>query len=353
MTHPYGKVWTSGGVGTRIGHERKIEEATRIINNNVEPNVPNINAKEVVTDLTYYMDGYLRSNLDEVPKFLAKDFDCVIVVSGSAMVRLGKSTIAQHCGYYVAFLLNEQRKKKGLVPQDNPVPFNVNNIVFSPDDLMKKSEALPKNSVIIYDEASNATDSASAMSAINKGLTQWFTEAGQYNHVIILVLPDFFKLSEMIAVPRSLFLINTYMDKEFNRGYFSFYNFKQKELLYILGRKKYGSFAKYQAVQPSFRGRFTKYSTINETDYREAKRKALKKKAVGRLEVKWGRERDAAFWLMNQKANWTVERIAKEIESVTKFPISGGIVKSVIGKVNKLLDSAYISNEDIEEKPPE
>ena len=90
------------------------------------------------------------------------------------------------------------------------------------EDLMKKAEQLPKNSVIIYDEGRSGLDSASAMTAINKTMSEFFQRCRVYHHVIIIVLPNFFKLHEDYAVARSQFLIDTYADEKFNRGYFSF-----------------------------------------------------------------------------------------------------------------------------------
>jgi hypothetical protein len=35
----------------------------------------------------FYMDGYLKTNLDGVPGFLAKEYDCVGIISGMGKVR--------------------------------------------------------------------------------------------------------------------------------------------------------------------------------------------------------------------------------------------------------------------------
>lgn len=138
------------------------------------------------------------------------------------------------------------------MPEDNPVPFDNSNIAFDPDDLMKVAANKPRNSVLVYDEGRAGLDSARAMENINKAMTDFFQECGQYGHVIIIVLPDFFKLTETIAVPRSLFLINVYTDKNYNRGYFSFYSEHRKELLYVIGKKKWGTSSKYLSVAENF-----------------------------------------------------------------------------------------------------
>jgi len=300
-----------------------------------------------VTDLAYRMDGYLKDNLNEVPKFLRKAWDCVIIVSGNAKVRIGKSTIAMQTAYYLAWLLNEINKKKGLVPQDNPVPFDNSNVVFDPEALMKVAEKKPKNSVIVYDEGRAGLDSARAMENINKAMQDFFQECGQYGHVIIIVLPDFFKLNETIAVPRSLFLINCYTDKNYNRGFFSFYSEHRKELLYIIGKKKWGSSSKYMAVDDNFHGKFCDYFPINKEMYDEQKKLALKKRRKTRLEMRWHLERDIAWWILKEKFDCEVKDIVAEMKKFPDMKLSEKVVENALAKVRKWLKREhYIDSED-------
>lgn len=44
----------------------------------------------LVTDLQFYMNKHLRSNLKEIPRFLKKGYDAVIIVTGHGKVRVGK-----------------------------------------------------------------------------------------------------------------------------------------------------------------------------------------------------------------------------------------------------------------------
>ena len=67
----------------------KIRKALEVIDK-AEPNIPNTTMMHPVTDLMYSMNGYLKDNLNEVPKFLKKSWDCVGIVSGSGRVRIGK-----------------------------------------------------------------------------------------------------------------------------------------------------------------------------------------------------------------------------------------------------------------------
>jgi hypothetical protein len=301
-----------------------------------------------VTDLRYRMDGYLVDNLREVPKFLRKAWDCVIIVSGNAKVRIGKSTIAMQTAYYLAWLLNELNKKKGLVPKNNPVPFDNTNVVFDPESLMKVAEKKPKNSVLVYDEGRAGLDSARAMENINKAMQDFFQECGQYGHVILIVLPDFFKLNETIAVPRSLFLINCYTDKNYNRGFFSFYSEHRKELLYIIGKKKWGSTSKYMAVDDNFHGKFCDYFPINKEEYDQQKKDALKKRRKTRLEVRWHLERDIAWWILKNKYACEPKDIANEMKRFPDMKVSDSVVEKALAKTRKWLEREHYEGIDDE-----
>jgi len=326
--------------------------ATQVVNS-VAPAVPRRGGKpyvDPVTDLKYSFNGFLKDNLNEVPKFLRKAWDCVIIVSGNGKVRIGKSTIAMQIAYYIAWLLNEKRKSGGLVPENNPVPFTNANVAFDPEELMQKAEKLPKNSVIVYDEGRAGLDSARAMENINKATQDFFQECGQYGHVIIIVLPDFFKLNETIAIPRSLFLINCYTDKNYNRGFFSFYSEHRKELLYIIGKKKWGSTSKYMSVDPNFWGTFSDYFPLDKKIYDEQKKSSLKKRRKTRLEVRWHLERDLAWWILKHNYSCLPRDIVSEMKRFPDVRISEKIVDNAITRINNWLRRE--TGEHFEEEVP-
>jgi hypothetical protein len=329
--------------------KKKLEWAHKNIQK-VKPNVPNSNMLHPVTDLNYYMDGFLRDNLNEIPRFLKKAWDCVIIVSGNGKVRIGKSTEAIQDAYYVAWIINEQKKKSGEVPKDNPVPFNIDNVAFDPDELMKIAGKLPRNSVIVYDEGRAGLDSARAMENINKAMQDFFQECGQYGHVIFIVLPDYFKLQETIAVPRSLFLINVYADKDYNRGYFEFFNEPKKELLYIIGKKRWGTTAKYLAVNSNFRGRFTSYFPIDQESYNQKKRDALKKRRKSRLEIRWHYQRDVLLYILKTRCDYTIEDISKVLQAFPDCQMATRMVENSLTKVRKRLEAEGVSDLDEEKE---
>ena len=261
----------------------------------------------------YYMDGLLRENLDGVQGHLKKKWDAVGIVSGHGLVGVGKSTLAMQVAYYLAWKqaggsMTVRKEKHGWViekitPPIQPVKFSLEeNVVFSAEDLQETAGKLYKKygpgQVIVYDEGRQGLDSSRAMESVNKGMEDFFQENRVYNQIIIIVLPNFFKLHEDYAVSRSLFLIDVFHDKKLNRGYFNFYNRTQKEWLYFLGKKKIGITMKYSAGRESFWGRFYRWLPFDKDLYEKAKTEAIEKKRLSRGDRRIRMQRDILFWIL-------------------------------------------------------
>ena len=249
------------------------------------------------------------------------------------------STLAQQVAYYLAWCIaggsmaKEEASGKWFVASkpDKPVRFSIeDNIVFTPDDLQVKARELfakyGRNQVIVYDEGRAGLDSAAAMSAINKGMTDFFQECGQYGHVILIVLPNFFKLHEDYAISRSIFLVDVFVNKRMERGYFNFYNEQQKEALFIAGKKKSGTHLKYSGARPSFTGRFSHFLPLDKEQYELAKQNAIKQKEVKNLERKWKRQRDASLVLLHNMG-MTPDEISTELSRLSGTDITLTMVK--------------------------
>jgi len=300
----------------------------------------------------FYMDGYLKSNLDGIPGFLKKGYDCVGVVSGMGKVRIGKSTHAIQVGAYLAWLLAggvmkvHQEVINGkqtwvidkITKPYKPVRYKLNeNIVFSAEQLMDRATKLYNkygpNQVIIYDEGRQGLDSARAMESINKGMEDFFQECGFMGHVILIVLPNFFKLHEDYAIARSLFMINTYADKQFNRGYFNFYNEYQKEKLFFFGKKRIGIRAKYGATDPNFWGRFTGWTPFDKKEYQLLKKKAMMRRRKTRQQAKWKKQRDSAIYLLKKYSDISNNTISQELSVVSGSKISPRSIDYAISNI--------------------
>lgn len=286
----------------------------------------------------FYIDGYLKSNLDEVPKLVKNDWDAVIIISGSGNTRTGKSYLGSQVGKYIAWKMNEYNIKRGLVPKNNPIPWSNENFVFTPKQLIDKANKFPKNSVLVYDEAYSGLNSKVSMENVSKGLQNFFTTCGFMNHIIILILPDFFSLQQTIAVPRSLFLLNCYTGKDLQRGYASFFSKQKKELLYVIGKKKWGSTSKYYSVKSNFNFRFTDVFTTDHEEYEKFKREAVTTQETNAVTVRHTQQRDILFWILKKNYKLSALKIARELTKITNVIMSEQTVHNGIQSVDKLIE---------------
>jgi len=205
----------------------------------------------------FYMDKTLKENLDILAEKVTNDMDFIIVVSGKGAVRSGKSAFVQQLGTYLTYKINEKHKTKNKFTNDN--------IVFRGNELIKVGLRLPKYNVIVLDEGDDLTSAHFSKDAVR--LRRFFRKCGQLNHIIILIIPDFFELPRNYAVTRTVCLINVYFFKKFERGYFEFYSHKRKKKLYVKG-KRWGD---YDVINANFKGRFPKLYTVDEKEYKEKK----------------------------------------------------------------------------------
>lgn len=206
----------------------------------------------------FYMDGYVKENLDIMAEKIVDDMQFVGIISGKGTVRNGKSTFAQHQGFYFTHKVNELHKLNNK--------FDINNIVFKADDLIEKAFSLPPYSVLVLDEGDDLTAQYYSKLAIK--LRRFFRKCGQLNLFFLLLIPDYFELPRSYAVTRSTYLINVMFMGRFERGFFEFYSGEKKRELYYKGRR-YGD---YHCVKENFKGRFPKPYLVNEEEYRKKKR---------------------------------------------------------------------------------
>jgi len=178
-------------------------------------------------------------------------------------------------------------------------------------------------------------DSARAMESINKGMEDFFQTCGFMGHVIIIVLPNFFKLHEDYAVARSLFLINVYADRYYNRGYFSFYSDEQKEKLFYFGKKRIGIRAKYSAANENFWGKFSSWFPFDRVEYEKMKEWAMKKARRTKKQLKYKKQRDVAFYMLKKYANLSCEEISKEVSLISNQKVGERIIQYAIANVSK------------------
>lgn len=194
----------------------------------------------------YYLDGILKTNLDNLKKDLKQDYDALIIISGRE--RFGKSTIAGQIAYYL-----------------DPT-YNIDRCCFTAEQFQDAVKSSDKYQAIVFDEAHGYLNSRQSMSRFNIELVKVMAEMGFRNLFIIICLPNFFELDKYPAIHRSVSMVHVY-----KRSYFGAYNYSKKRKLYIKGKKTYD----YHSVSPDFIGRFTKFFPIPKAEYDAKKLKSL------------------------------------------------------------------------------
>ena len=66
-------------------------------------------------EINYWMDNGLKKILNSIAYNVPNDWDSIILISGSGMVRVGKSVLAQQIGHYLSTKLK--------------TPWGINNIL--------------------------------------------------------------------------------------------------------------------------------------------------------------------------------------------------------------------------------
>ncbi len=201
-----------------------------------------------------YIDGFLKSNLDKAKEIIRKDWDIVFVYDGYE--GSGKSVKAmQDCFYF-----------------DNT--FNMDRVCFDPREFTRAIKKAQPYQAVLYDEAFTGLNARAAMSLINRTLVKMLAEIRQKRLFVGIVMPTFFDLDRYVALWRSRALIHVYMGKNFQRGFFMFFNMERKKQLYVLGKKYYS----YYKPPANFKGRFTNTYVLDEVEYRKRKRDSLMKR---------------------------------------------------------------------------
>ena len=201
----------------------------------------------------FQMDYRVAKGFSKLKKVIKKDWDMFFVVDGNEGT--GKSVLAQQLAAFC-----------------DPT-FCVDRIVFRAEEFKDAVLKAGKYQAIIFDEAYGGLASRKAMSSTNHMLVDLMAEIRQRNLFIFMVLPSFFELDKYAAVHRTRYLIHTYHNK-FNRGYYHIYNDKQKQKMYLLGKKIY----KYNIIKkPAVRcAEFRAFYPVPKAEYIKKKADSLR-----------------------------------------------------------------------------
>lgn len=203
-----------------------------------------------------YFEPKLIETLDKAIERQAKSWDNNFIIDGEE--GSGKTTLSWGIGFYLAEKTNRS--------------FNLNNVFFDAAEMMQFA-ADTRKQIIIWDEAALEGLATNWQSKIQKNLIKILMTARKNGHFFIFNIPKFYKLTEYVAVDRSIILFHVYSPDNMTRGYFTAYNRKKKEYFY----EKYRASRKKSYHDFTYRGTFPKTyaSIINEEEYDKKKDKAI------------------------------------------------------------------------------
>ncbi len=258
-------------------------------------------------DIPYVATGFAKQ-LDKSKKIVTNsDQDRVFVYDGREGV--GKSTVAMQHAFYL----------------DNKL--TLDNVVFTSKDFKSRIRSLSRHRALIWDESFKGLSSKGALSKENRKIVTLLQECRQRNLYIFIVLPTIFLLETYAAIFRSHALIHAGSYKHnFKLRYYKVYNYTNKKLLYLLGKKLY-NYSKPKITR-SYRFYSKLPPTIDPKEYRDKKEEAFKD--VDRTEpeeTKAIKQRNYLMYILNKEYKLKYGEIA---EKLSKKGI--GIDKSTIGK---------------------
>lgn len=211
--------------------------------------------KVMINGVERYFDGYLKTNLDALIKFVSLKWDGVVYVGGYEGD--GKTTLALQGASYV-----------------DP-SFCLDRVVFTPEQFMEAVDKAEVGQAIVYDEAQDAFDSSNR-DTVSKLLKMKLTRIRKKRLFIFIVAADFWRINKYLFIHRSRAFIRIYSDG-FSRGRFAFYNRERKHDLYVKGKKT----ESLAVVPPNFIGSFTNWIPVDEQAYE--RKKDLATESIGKL----------------------------------------------------------------------
>ena len=213
----------------------------------------------------YYLDGYLKANLDHMIKDVTKkNYDGFVLIVGRE--GFGKSTLAFQIAKYC----------------DND--FDLSRVVFTADQFLEAVKVAPRYSAIVFDETMGYLSSRGAMSKFNKVLIKVMSEMRSKNLFVFLNIPNFFMMDWYVAQHRTTGLI--YIRQ---RGIFGSYDYPTKKRLYMEGKKTHS-----YSIPPNYRGNFRSTFVLpSQEEYEAKKQKAIDGWAENQVkENLWMKQRD-------------------------------------------------------------
>ena len=262
----------------------------------------------MVKAIDYYIDNVMLPELKRIKIAVTKkDRDYVMVVDGEE--GSGKSVLTQQLA-------------KALDPK-----FNIDNICFNADQFMSRLKTAPKHSCIVLDEAYNSANSRATLTEVNRSMVGVATEMRQRNLYVIFVIPSFFDLDKYFALWRCRCLIHVYFAKDGSRGRYILFPKSAKKYLYLTGKKFY-DYSKPKSPYPPCT--FKNDYTVDETEYRQRKANAFKKRVVSNMAKRWLIQRNSLIKELYNNYDVRTSQFEKLLLKWGARPISQRDVQKVV-----------------------
>jgi hypothetical protein len=124
--------------------------------------------------------------------------------------------------------------------------YGVDEIYFDLDQMMKDMQSTNAG-IFHFDEAALGAMADDWQNKLQKKFRKLLMIARKKKHVLVMAIPQFWRLNRYFAVDRSKALIHTYLKDGMEYGNFAYYTIKGKEILYEEIKRKKNPIA-YRAV---------------------------------------------------------------------------------------------------------
>lgn|SRR3990167_2858198 len=236
-----------------------------------------------VTDKKFDMDSVIVNNLNILNQAVQLRWDAPLVIDG--VEGAGKTTLTDQICYYQAYT--------------NKTKYNLNNVVFLPDEFERFVDTAPPYTPVNWDEAVFGTLGEDWANTVNKTILKKWVTIRKKRLFINVCIPWIFLMRIYFAVGRTRALIHVWTPDGLKRGYFKIYDYNSKRHLYMKNKRSYT----YEGIKPSYdEGRFvdTQGMFYDQKEYDDKKETAIKTLTMERIDKKellWKHR-----WAMTTKA---------------------------------------------------
>lgn len=259
----------------------------------VKQSKTNFRHKPQDSNIYIYKNTYYASNLNIIKNEVQpNDWDCLSIYHG--FEGTGKSTLMFQTAKYL---------------DDS---FNLDHVVFTPEQFNEVVDKEPKGSCIVWDEAITGATASQHAKTVNHSVISKLTQIRKKNMIFLLGFPYLYMLSKYF-VSRALFSCQVYA-KDFNdRGYFCFYDFNKTNYIYNLMKNNFSNFPQsaLKIVPKNFAGTFSKKLPFSKAEYDKKKEQARLSSENGKESKGLSKEEKINIVVRARKLGISARKIAR------------------------------------------